>query len=106
MTNKDYSPSPRANVLHFTETFALELYVPDCKYFIHKQNVRFEVGGDREGQSYIHSARITFNGRLEKSFDFCEVDNFIELSSDFIFPHTQNGTAHINVVGSGKLGME
>ena len=54
--NKENRASLLTNILHFVEALSLEPRVSDCQHFIHQQYFRFQMGGDGESESQIHSA--------------------------------------------------
>src|SRR4029077_16002020 len=99
-------PLRASDILHLAKTFVLELRVPDGEDFIDKYNFWIEMSGDGEGESHIHSARITFHRRVEKFLDLGKGDNLIELSPDFGTSHSQNRAVHENVFPPGQLGMK
>src|SRR5258708_32692124 len=107
MTNeKRRAPLLASDILHLAKTFALELRVPDGEDFIDKYNFWIEMSGDGEGESHIHSARITFHRRVEKFLDLGEGNNLIELSPDFGASHSPNRAGHANFFPAGYLGRE
>ena len=42
---------------HPPDAFLLKLHVPDSKDLVDDENLRFQMSGDREGETHIHSAR-------------------------------------------------
>jgi len=47
-----------AQIGHLAQAAALELAVADGEYLVDDDDVRFEMRGDREGQSQLHARRV------------------------------------------------
>ena len=62
--------------------------------------------GNRECKPHIHAARVAFDRRIDKLFDFCEGDDLIEFVFDLSSPHAQDGAIKINVLATCELSMK
>src|SRR5258708_4410680 len=62
--------------------------------------------GDGKGQSHIHPARIIFDRRIDKSFDFREGDNLVKFAVRLSAAHSQDGAVKVDILSSGKFRMK
>ena len=68
--------------VHFSEALLLECRIAHGEHFIHHQNLRFQVRGDRKGQSHIHPARIALHRRVDEFFDFGKGHDLVKFAHD------------------------
>ena len=71
---------------------------PDSEDLIDNQNLRFQVGGDREGEAHIHPAGIAFDRGIQKFLDVREGDDFVELFLDLDAGHPKDRAVEENVL--------
>src|SRR5258708_31073796 len=62
--------------------------------------------GDGKGQSHIHPARIIFDRRIDKSFDFRKGDNLVKFAVRLSATHSQDGAVKVDILSSGKFRMK
>jgi hypothetical protein len=93
-------------LVHFSEALFLEIGIAHSKNFIDDKNLRLEVSGDSEGQSYIHSRRITLYWGVKELLDLSECDNLIKFPPDLGSRHAEDGTVEKYVLASTELGMK
>ena len=67
--DKDHGPPLLPDIAHLAEAFFLKSDIADRQDLVNDQYFGFEVGGDRECEPHIHTARIVFDWRVEKAFD-------------------------------------
>jgi hypothetical protein len=103
---KDCSPSPIADFVHFSQALFLEFSVTDGENFVHNKYFRLEVRCHRKRQPYIHSTGIPFHRRIEELFDAGEVDDGVELFLDFGAFHAEDGAIEEDIFAAGEFGVE
>ena len=59
--------------------------------------------GHREGEAYVHAARIVLHRGVDKLLDLGEGDDLIELARDLRPPHAQDGAIQKDVVAAGQF---
>src|SRR5439155_17915780 len=64
------------------------------------------MGGDREGESHVHPARVPLHRRIDEALDPGEVDDFVELPPDFPSLHPQDRAIEEDVLASAELRMK
>src|ERR1700687_1671449 len=94
------------DVLHLVEALALKGRVADGEDLVDDQDLGFEMGGDREGETDVHSTRAVLTGSTEKLLDLGEGNNLIQIAINFRLPHAEEGGAEIDVLATCKLGVE
>src|SRR5580765_1473483 len=90
VTNKENGATIAAHRLNFGAALLLKRFIANCKHFIKQQNFRLEMRGKCERKTQIHSRRIVFNGRVEKSTHFAEGHDIVKVASDLSCSHTEN----------------
>src|SRR6516165_616480 len=60
----------------------------------------------RKCKSYIHSRRIALNGRVEKTLNFGERHDLVELLPNLALRHPEDGTIKEDVFATCQLGMK
>src|SRR5207245_3930927 len=88
------------------ETLPLELRITDRENLVDHQNLRLQVGGDRERQSHVHAAGKVFNGRVDELFNFGKGHDLVELPSDFASAHPENGAVEKDVLPPRQFGVK
>src|SRR5262245_48262077 len=106
MADEQHCPSLLGHLAHFSQALFLECGIPYCQHFIYQQNFWFQVGGHSEGQAHIHAARVAFDRRVQKLFDFGKFYDFMKLLLYFSSRHTENGAIQVYVLAPCQLGME
>src|SRR6185436_1755509 len=106
MTNEQHGSPALRYVAHLTQTFLLKLCITDCQDFVHYQNLRLQVRGNRESETYIHAGGITFNRGIKKLFDFRKSYDLVKLSLDLRLPHAKQRAIQIDVLTPGQFGMK
>ena len=61
------------------------------------------MGCDGKRKPHMHAARVSFDRRIQKLFNFCECHNGVELLIDLAFRHSKDSTIHIDIVSSGQV---
>src|SRR6187431_2854573 len=72
-----------ADLLDALDALFLKLGVAHGKDFVDEQDLRLDVGGDRERQPHVHPARVMFHWFVEMSLHAGEGDYGVELACDF-----------------------
>ena len=80
MAHEDDRSTVVRHVFHLGEALPLELDVADRQHLVDEQDLRVEVGGDREGESHVHPARVPLHRCVEELSDAGELDDRVELS--------------------------
>jgi hypothetical protein len=93
-------------VLHEVDALALEGQVADRQHLVQQQDVRFQVGRDRERQAHVHAAGIPLHRRADEVADLGEGDDGVELALDLGFAHAQDRAVQKNVLAPGQLAMK
>ena len=78
MTDKQNRTPMAGHVFHFSETFLLKFRIPDRQHFIHDQNLRLEMRGDREGETHIHAAAVALDRCIEELLHLGKGDDLVE----------------------------
>ena len=96
-----------AQVLHPTETPALELGVTDGQHLVDEQDLRLEVRGDRECQAHGHPARVPLHRSVEERLDTGEVDDLVELADTISrLLHPEDRAVQEDVLATRQLRVE
>src|SRR5436309_11409173 len=106
MAHKQHGPPVFGHVVHLPQALFLELRVADGEDFVYYQDLRFEVGGDGEGEAGVHAAGVEFDGGVEEFFGFGEGDDFVEFFGDFGAFHAQDGAVEVDIFAAGEFGVE
>src|SRR5215831_17680296 len=102
---QDGSAFPR-HIPHLAEALLLEGRVPYREDLVENKNLRLEVGGDGEGQTYIHAARVPFDRCIHERLDPRKLNDLVQLPVDFGLFHAQDGAVQVNVLQTGQLTMK
>src|SRR5215471_1327999 len=106
VTHEENRPAMAGDFIHFAETLFLELCVSDGKDFVDDEYLGLKVSRDGKSQSDVHPRRVTFYRGVEKTLNFCESHNLVELLFDLSASHSENGAIEIDVFTSRKLRMK
>ena len=72
---KTHRAARAAELLHAAEAPPLELGVADREHLVDEQDLRLEMGGDRERQPHVHAARVALHRRVDELLDPGELDD-------------------------------
>ena len=64
------------------------------------------MSSDREGETYIHPARVAFHRRINKLSNLSEIDDRVKLALDVGTLHPQDRAIEKNVLATCQLLME
>ena len=64
------------------------------------------MGGDGEGQTYVHAGGVVFDGRVDELFKFGEGDDFVEFAADLALAHAEDRAGKEGVFATSQLGMK
>ena len=106
VTHEQHRPTFSRHVAHPTQTLLLEGGVTHRQHFIHQQDLRLQVRGDRERQPQVHAAGVAFDRCIDESLDTCERDHLVEAPRDLGVLHAQDRAVEVDVLASGQLRME
>src|SRR6266699_2785274 len=97
MTHKEHSSTASGNLTHLAKALFLKLCITNCEHFVHNEDFRLQMCCHCERQTNIHSARVTLDRGIEKSFHLGERDDLVELASDFRLAHPKNRAVQENI---------
>jgi hypothetical protein len=106
VTDKQDSASLLRHVTHLAKALLLELRVADRQHFIHDEDLRLEVRGDRECQPQVHARGIPFNRCLNELLDFGKSNDLVKLAFDLGALHAEDGAVHVNILAACEFGVE
>ena len=106
VADKENRPPRFRHLPHFAQALLLEGRVADGQHFIHQENFRFQMSRHGKGQPHIHSARISFDRRVNKLLQLRKSQNLIKLRGNFMLFHPQNDAIHKDVFAAGQLRMK
>ncbi len=84
----------------------MKLGIPDRQHLVNDQNLRFQVGGDGEGEANLHATAVVLHGRINKLFYSREGYDLVKLSLYLAAFHAQDRSIEIDVLAARQLGME
>src|SRR5215213_7260735 len=87
-------------------TFLLKRRIADCQDFIQQQNIRIEVGSDRETQTYIHAGRVTLHWCINELPELGKLHDAVQLLGNLAPQHAEDRTVEINILAAGKFRMK
>ena len=76
------APLARRHVLHLAEAFLLELGVADGQDLVDDQDLGFEMCGNRESKTHVHSRRIVLHRSVKEFFGLGERHDLIKFPRD------------------------
>src|SRR5690606_41207533 len=95
-------PDPR-HALPSSPTRRSSDLIPDGQHLIHQEDRRIQVGGHSKSQADIHSAGISFYGRIDKALHAGKCHDLVESGGNLPFFHSQNIPIQENILASGQL---
>ena len=78
MADEQDGPAGASDLAHSSQAFLLKPLIAHGEDLIDQQDLRLEVGRDREGQAHVHAARIALHRRIEEFLDLREGDDLVE----------------------------
>src|SRR5690242_3139460 len=106
VTDKQHRAPRATNGVHLAQTFSLESLVTNRKDLIDDKDVWLEMSRYTKGQTHVHPAGVSLDGRVEKSLDLGESDDLVEFTGNLLTGHTEDAAVQVNVLTTGKLGMK
>ncbi len=106
MAHEHHRPAFGGDRAHLPQALALERRVPHRQHLVDQQDLGFEVGGHRKGETDVHAAGVTLHRRVEEPCQFGELDDVVEVGCDLPAPHPEDGAGEANVLPAGELGVE
>ncbi|CAA9406152.1 MAG: hypothetical protein AVDCRST_MAG64-1988 [uncultured Phycisphaerae bacterium] len=94
------------DVAHLPKALALERRVADREHLVDDQDLRLQVGRDRERQPDVHAAAVALDRRVEELLDLAERDDLVELALDLGAAHPEDRAVEEDVLAAGQLGVE
>ncbi len=106
MADEDNGAALTRHLVHLAQAFLLELGIADGENLIHDEDFRLHVGGDGEGEPYIHAAGIVFDRGIEEFADPGKFDNGVEAFGDISLLHPQHRPVEEDVFPAGQFRVE
>ena len=95
-----------SQLAHRSQALFLEADVSNREHFVHEQDVRAQVSGDREAQPHPHAARVALDRRVHELRDVGELDDALHRRIDFPLLHAEDRAVQIDVLATRELIME
>ncbi len=83
VTDEQHGASLPRDIPHLAQALLLEADVPDRQHFIHHQDVRLQVRGNRKSEPGLHPAGITLDRGIDELVNLSKLDNFVEFVMRF-----------------------
>ena len=106
VAHEEHGPPQPGHVVHLAQALSLERAVAHRQDLVDDQDLRLQVGGDREGEPRVHPAAVALDRRVEEALDLGEGDDLVELGVDLGLAHAEDGAVQEHVLAAGQLGME
>lgn len=106
MAYEQYSSPFFSNLLHFAKTFFLEFCVTHGQYFIHDEDLGFQMSCHGKGKADIHARRVALNRSVQKFFHTGEVYDLIEFAVYFCSAHTKDGAIKEDIFSPCEFGVK
>src|SRR4051794_37851717 len=90
MTDKQHSSSFACHIFHSAHTLLLKSRISYREHLIYQENLGLEMRSYSKSEPDIHSTAVPLHRRIEKSLDFGESNDLIELPFDLRFRHAEN----------------
>ena len=103
---QDGPPFDLRGLLHFFQTFLLEILISDGQHLVHDQDLAVQMCRDGEGQLDEHPAGIALDRRVDELLDLRKRDDVRQLCVDLGFRHAEDGAVEVDVLAAGHLVME
>lgn len=91
---------------HLRQALLLEGRVPHGQHLVDYQDLRLQMGGQREGEAHVHPARIVFDRGVDEAVHLGESNNPIELTVHLGPPHPEDRAVEVDVFAAGEFGVE
>ena len=102
----DYGPALFLKLPDLADALMLEVGVPHRQDFIHQQDIRIEVDGDREGQADVHAVGVSMNRLVDELPDLGELEDGSQARLHLGAGHSQDITVEEDVFPPGEVGVE
>ena len=106
MRDKKDRLSGHLEFIKFMKALCLKEYVSDGKRFIHNQNFRINVDGNRKCKPHEHSAGIHLDRLIYIFADIRKGQNVIELGLDLILSKADHCAVQIDILNAVVLHVE
>ena len=91
------------NRLHLAQRLFLKACIAYRKDLINDQDLRLQMRRHSERQPDIHAAAVALHRRVEKSFDFGEVNDLVEFLPDLRPGHPEDRSVQKDVLATGQF---
>src|SRR2546430_262563 len=95
-----------AELADLREALVLEVLVTDRQHFVHQENVRLQVHGDRETETHIHAARVGLHRRIEEAADIGELLDGRHRAVHLLARETEERAIEVCVLAAAKVRVE
>ena len=95
-----------AELLDLLGALALEAGVADRQHLVDEQDLRVDVGRDREPESNRHARRVVLHGCVDEVGETSELDDVVEAALDLLARQTEDRPVQEHVLPATQLGME
>ena len=106
MADEKYRLALLLELLELVIALCLEEHVADTESLIDDQNLRVDVDGHRERESYEHSARVGLDRLVDKVADVSEGNDFLQPGIDLLAGEAHDRTVDINILQTGVFRVE
>ena len=106
MRDEDDRAPPLLELEDLAEAPALELLVADREHLVEEQDIRLEMGGDREAEPHVHSRRVRAHGAVDEALELRERDDLVHPLADERPLQAQDGPVQVDVLPPGELRVE
>src|SRR5271170_745705 len=104
--NENYRGAAAQNAVHSLEAAILEDHVANAQHFVHDQDVRINVRGNRKAQPRVHARRVSLYRSIDEIREARKLDDGVELAIDLGLLHSQDGAVQIDILAAGEIWME
>ena len=94
------------HVVHLADGTFLELGVADGEDLVNDEDFGLKEGGDCKAEADCHTRTVAFYRGVDVFLYAGELDDVVELASDFMLCHAEDGTVHIDILLAGELSVE
>src|SRR5439155_17583983 len=96
----------RAELADLGEAFVLEVLVTDREHFVHEENVRLQMHGDRETETHVHAARVGLHRRIEEAADVGELLDRRHRAVHLPARETEERAVEVRVLSAAEVRVE
>src|SRR5271156_3252366 len=104
--DENYRGTAAQNGVHSLEAAILEDYVANTQHFVHDQDVRIDVRGNREAQPRVHARRISLYRSVDEIREAGKLNDGVEFAIDLGLFHSQDGAVQVDILAAGEIGVE